>query len=368
MCPGVEPRCSIGESSSEGPQVMSNPWISRILAAIYGMALGWFVGLIRLICQIRKDLLHQKDLRGAGNDYTRCQVIPPDVYKRPDPLIYCQSYLMSLGLAVTWDNPDIQIYEIGPSGARTPVSSNDLQVSTTYEVWATIYNGSTTAPAIGMPVEFSYLSFGIGTVSHAIGTTNVDLQVKGAPGVPATAKMLWTTPPTVGHYCLQVKLVWADDANPDNNLGQENTNVGAAHSPAVFEFPVRNANVVRTTLTLVADSYVLPEQLDCDKVINDRFRDDNVAWDDLTEEQRQKLIQRWCRELAARHDRGDFPVPAGWSVDIQPNNFDLDPDATQLVKVTVAPPDTFHGTQAVNINAFDAGKHFLGGVTLYTTR
>lgn len=343
-------------------------WIRKLLADLYGMVIGWFVGLIRLICQYRKQSLHRKELRDDGHRYTRCQVIPPDVYKRPDPLIYCQSYLMSLGLAVTWDNPDIQIYEIGLGGIRTPISSNDLHANTVYEVWATIYNGSTAAAAIGMPVEFSYLSFGIGTVSNPIGATTVDLQVKGAPGVPVTAKMPWKTPPVPGHYCLQVKLIWNDDANPANNLGQENTNVGLAHSPAIFEFPVRNANVVAETIRLTADAYAIPQQIDCNQVMNDRFRKDDRQWENLTDEERKAAIKEWCRKLAERHDPGKFPIPAGWNVQIDPTEFMLEPDATQIVVATITPPDSFVGTQGINVNALNANGQLLGGVTLYTKR
>jgi hypothetical protein len=131
-----------------------------------------------------------------------------------------------------------------------------LKQHTDYEVWATIYNGRTDAPAIGMEVDFSYLSFGIGTLP--IGSTTVHLQVKGAPEHLATAKMLWRTPSARGHYCIQVERIWVDDANPYYNLGQENTDVGRAASPAVFEFPVRNADAVRAAIRLVADSYAIP--------------------------------------------------------------------------------------------------------------
>jgi hypothetical protein len=243
-------------------------WLRRLFLALlwvlYSLAIGWAIALIRLIQDQQRRHDRQKDLRGAGHVYTRCQVIPPDVYKRPDPLIYSQSYLMSLGLGVTWDNPDIALFDV--AAGFTPVPSNSLVADTEYEIRATIYNGSTEAPAVGMPVDFSYLSFGIGTTSTFIGRTTVDLPVKGAVGHPATATMRWRTPPTPGHYCIQVNLVWGDDANPANNLGQENTDVGAAHSPAVFEFPVRNVNDVSETLHLTADSYRLPEPLSCQEV------------------------------------------------------------------------------------------------------
>ena len=347
---------------------MARSWINRLLAALYGMVIGWFVGLIKLICDYRKQSLHRGKLRDEGHRYTRCQVIPPDVYKRPDPLIYCQSYLMSLGLAVTWDNPDIQLYELGSGGSLTPASSNDLKEDTDYEAWATIYNASNEAAAIGMPVDFSYLSFGIGTVSTAIGTTSVDLPVRGAPGHPATAKMLWHTPKAKGHYCLQVRLIWADDANPNNNLGQENTNVGTAHSPALFEFPVRNDNIVAEAIRLLVDAYVLPRPLDCNEITKEQFPLRQRAWETLNQDQRKDAIAQWCGRLARRHAAENFPVPKGWDVTLEPREFELPGGETRMVRASITPPDGFTGTQAININAVNANGQPLGGVTLYVQR
>ena len=82
---------------------------------------------LRRICQLKgreKALGHSRrgrPLRCAP----RCATIPPEVYKRADPLIYSQTYrtyLMEQGLAVTWDNPDIKLYDNG-----VPVSSSQLQ-------------------------------------------------------------------------------------------------------------------------------------------------------------------------------------------------------------------------------------------------
>src|SRR6476620_11603867 len=69
-------------------------------------------------------------LRGRGDDESshdadanqpECQRIPADVYRRPDPMIYSQPYLTSLGLAVTWDNPDIHLEQNGVA-----IPSSDL--------------------------------------------------------------------------------------------------------------------------------------------------------------------------------------------------------------------------------------------------
>jgi len=59
-------------------------------------------------------------------------------------MIYSQFYLMSKGVAITWDNPDIQLFDGGGVG----VASHALTPSTPYEIRARIWNGSTDAPAV----------------------------------------------------------------------------------------------------------------------------------------------------------------------------------------------------------------------------
>src|SRR5262245_29559219 len=72
----------------------------------------------------RERGLSERDRRAAK---TPCVPIDRPEFVRPDPLIYSQSYLMSLGLAVTWDNPDIVLHLNG-----APVSSSLLQPDTLY--------------------------------------------------------------------------------------------------------------------------------------------------------------------------------------------------------------------------------------------
>lgn len=293
----------------------------------------------------------------------RCAVIRPEVYRRPDPLIYSQQYLMEQGLAVTWNNPDIQLLENG-----VPVSSSALKPNTDYQIVATISNNSTNAPAVGLPVEFSFQSFGVGAVLTAIGTTVINLPVKGAPGHPAPATIAWRTPATPGHYCLKVRLIWPDDANPKNNLGQENTNVVAATSPAVFTFPVRNDDTIRKAIRMIADAYVIPLRIRCSerppKKDSERryplsHRQD--VFIPATEEAADWTLAR------VRHSPQAFPIPPGWSVDVRPAQFTLAPGAAQDVTVTITPPDDFRGERPFNINAMH-GNGLLGGVTLIVTK
>jgi hypothetical protein len=266
------------------------------------------------------------------------QTIPATIYRRPDPMIYDQYYLQSLGLAVTWNNPDIHLER--PLG--TPVSSHDLAPNTQYHVISRIWNLSEKAPAPHLPVQVSYLTFGIGTKKTTFAETTVNLPVKGSPGLPVYADVMWTTPPDPGHYCLQVELIWppADDENPANNLGQHNTDVKTAHSPATFQFPVRNDHLTRTRqITLVADAYEIPPQPGCDDAPRGQ-------------------------QAAARHDPRSFAVPDGWQVEIAPSELALEPQREETVSVTITPPDGFTGRRPFNVNAFD-GAELLGGVTLY---
>ncbi|HEY8314971.1 MAG TPA: hypothetical protein VIG51_12490 [Candidatus Baltobacteraceae bacterium] len=268
----------------------------------------------------------------------RCVPVPSDFIKHPDPLIYDQYYLMSLGYAVSWDNPDIQLMYGG-----IPVSSNDLQADTEYEIVARVWNSSVDAPYAQLPVLFSYLSFGVGTKSNPIGVNKVDLDVKGGPQCPAFARMKWTTPPTPGHYCLQVFLDAFDDSNKANNLGQENTNVGTAHSPADLVFALRNATDVRHVYRFQTDAYTIPAPPPCEPG---------------TQHQRGNGVP-------AQHDAANYPPPPGWTIAFNPSEPILGPGDQVDVHALITPAAGFTGTQAFNVNAFTEAMDFAGGVTLY---
>lgn len=285
--------------------------------------------------------------------------VPSDVYKRPDPLIYSQQFLMSQGLAVTWDNPDIWLETVGANGlpSGTIVPSHQLTTETDYFVLARVWNGSVEAPAINLPVHFSFLSFGIGQQNQAIGTTHVDLPVKGVAGCPALAAMKWHTPAAAGHYCLQVRLEWADDAEPGNNLGQENTDVKALNSPhAAFTFPVRNDSGKRRQLRLAADGYRLGQRPLCDQK-QPRARNPHLSVEEVARQRRSAL---------AEHGRDGFPVPPGWTVTLTPPELQLEPGEQGTVTVDITAPDGFTGQETINVNAF-AGDWLAGGVTLTVT-
>jgi hypothetical protein len=303
---------------------------------------GWLDALRELLHTVCELLKRWWGRQGRGKISTprRCVPVNEPAFVRPDPLIYDQYYLTSLGLSVTWDNPDIQLYRSGAA-----VSSSQLEPGTSYEVAAQVWNGSTEAPVVNMPVAFSFLEFGVGTVSVPIGTTEIDLGVKGGSNCPAVAAMSWTTPTTPGHYCLQVQLEPVDDSNPQNNLGQENTNVGTAQSPAEFTFTLRNDTDLGHTYTFAIDAYAPGTPDPCDGSGNpDADR----------------------RARMARHERGAQPVPPGWVVAVDPETPALTPGESVSVTVTATPPAGFSGNQTLNVNAFHE-YGLAGGVSLTVT-
>lgn len=294
------------------------------------------------------------------------QRVPGTVYKRPDPMIYSQEFLIAHGLAVTWDNPDIWVESIGPSDQPSGVivPAHDLVADTEYFVVARIWNGSVDAPAIGLPVYYSFLTFGIilgggvaTTTSTPIGMTQVDLPAKGVAGCPAFAQLKWRTPAKPGHYCLQVRLVWADDAEPGNNMGQKNTDVRALNSPhADFTFPVRNDTRDRHLFRLNADFYALKPPPLCDP----------EQPPSPTPELSSEEIAHQKGLAAMHHGRRDFPIASGWTVKLQPDQLDLGPGEERMITVDVNAPEGFSGQQPINIDAM-AGKVLAGGVTLFVT-
>ena len=262
-----------------------------------------------------------------------CRPCPPAL-KKPDPFLYAQYFLMGLGIPVTWDNPDIFIFE-----GTTPVDPHDLKASTDYTLVARVWNSSTDVPVVDLPVVFSYLSFGMGVASHPIASTTTDLNAKGLPGCPAFASVTWTTPPAAGHYCVQVQLEPPDDSNWLNNLGQRNMDVAHPASPATFAFAVGNHGGRRPRrVRFVVDTYAIAPLPPCDEQPADRKR-------------RPEL-----RQTAP-------PVPDGWTVQLSPSELVLDPGEEKTVHVEITGPVGFTGVMPFNVAAWDDVGLF-GGVTL----
>jgi hypothetical protein len=292
-----------------------------------------------------------KRLRKASVE--QCIKISNPAFKRPDPMIYSQGYLMQQGLAVTWDNPDIELRQGGIT-----VPSHSLKADTEYEIVARIWNNSTEAPVVGLPVQFSYLSFGVGTKQHSIGQTQVNLGVKGGANHPAFATAKWRTPATSGHYCIQVLLDWLDDINPNNNLGQENTDVSVAHSPAEFTFQLRNYTLKRQTYRFEVDTYIVPPLTPCSQFQGD---------DPLRERPEGTVALRQApgtiASVPSQHQRHNYPLPPNWTISFVPEQPLLSPDEEITIKAIVVPPDSFKGRQLINVHTFYQDG-LAGGVTI----
>lgn len=278
--------------------------------------------------------------------------VPEWAFREPDPLIYSQAWLQAHGLAYTWNNPDIRLELASAPGV--PVDAHALTPDTLYRVRARIWNGSPTAPVADLPVEMSFIDFGIGGVIVPIGATTVNLPVKGAVGTPVIATVDWKTPSTPGHYCLQVRLVWPFDADPGNNLGQHNVDVKPLNSPrATFTVPVRNTGRRPIRVALGVDAYELPPLRPCPP----EERDDD-----------EEAVARRRRRVIAAHGAGQHAVPAGWTVDLAEaaDGVAVAAGETQDVEIVITAPDGFDGRKAFNVNGL-AGQTLVGGVTLIVT-
>jgi hypothetical protein len=94
-------------------------FLSVILRTLlYGWAVSLYGVLKQVLAICRRDAAKKKLPGRKGKASSKpCVSITNSAIKRPDPLIYPQYYLMALGFAVTWDNPDIWL-ELG--GVRVP--------------------------------------------------------------------------------------------------------------------------------------------------------------------------------------------------------------------------------------------------------
>jgi hypothetical protein len=285
-----------------------------------------------------------------------------DATVRPDPLIYSQPYLMAQGLAVTWDNPDIELFDNGVA-----VPSSALKPDHDYDVRVRVWNGSYNSAAINLLVHLSFLTFGIATTSTPVGVNTIPmLGAKGTAAQPATVTFRWHTPAQAGHYCLQAFLDCPEDANPANNLGQENVLVGELASPAKFRFAVRNTAAMQRAILFEADTYELPTRTPCSDEYEHQFGEGSFP---------SRLAEsrgHWAWALRTQ-PYGAFPVPDDWSVSIDPSRIVLARAEERTVEVTIEPSGpAFSGSKAFNIRGFavspdGSARQPIGGVTLHVS-
>src|SRR5436190_16955517 len=119
-------------------RILFSPVVTLFKAALY----EWIVRLIeviRILCERCRIIRRRQDLPGRQRKTAKqtCVPISDPAYKRPDPLIYAQFYLMAQGYAVTWDNPDIEVHKGG-----VLVPSHSLDADTDYDLVARIWNNS----------------------------------------------------------------------------------------------------------------------------------------------------------------------------------------------------------------------------------
>jgi hypothetical protein len=340
-----------------------NPFLSG-LTKFFSALVDFLKGLLTLFPHLLRFLLglwraihrcFRKPDRGGC-----CLDLPPKVHLRADPMLYAQYWLMSQGLAVTWDNPDIQIYDM----LGNPVAPVGLIPDRDYQVIVRIWNNSYGAPAAGMGVDLTFIHIGFGNTQFPIGATSANLGVKGSAHCPAYAKFIWHTPKEKGHYCLLALLIWPDDANPNNNLGQKNTLVGETHSPAQFVFTVTNDASVERRFELEADMYAIPELPRCPDTTQPPAGRAGAA----TTGRYAESQARWAATLL-KQAYGMFPVTPAWKVTISPQAFGLAPNGSQDVNVSIDfTSGKFIGTQPFNIHGFatppNGPRKLVGGVTL----
>src|SRR5262249_32927233 len=142
---------------------------------------------------------------------------------------------------------------------------------------------------------------------------------------------------------------------PDNNLGQENTNVVHAHSAAATTFRLRNDTRERQRYRFQVDTYVLPRRAPCDQAESPRRRE------------RHRRRPGFIEQIPVQHDPARYPVPRGWSVTLTPESPVLEPGEEITIGVEIEPPAAFTGRQAFNINAATQ-RGVAGGVTIYVER
>jgi hypothetical protein len=269
-----------------------------------------------------------------------CIYIPGRIINRPDPCIYDQFLLMQLGLPVTWDNPDFAILLGGVKQYTYGLTAN-----TTYDVAITVHNSSREKPALGTTVKVVWMEFGAGgPVTTPIATVVTDVPVW--PGT-SVVHVPWTTPLAPGHYCLQAQLSHPDDGNPANNLGQNNTQVYAAHSQVKEQIRIFNKYLgapaiigrdrqtrPRNHVEITVDGYVFKDGV-------------GKNLDPMTT---------------------FAPRPAAWPAGVMPAAFDFGPDEPYRdVTLIIDAPNGPGPAEVFNVIAKQDGTP-LGGVTVTVER
>jgi len=278
-----------------------------------------------------------------------CIYFPERVINRPDPCIYDQFLLMQLDLPVTWASPDVSILLGG-----VKQYTYDLVVGTTYDVVITVHNSSRDKPARGTEVMVRWIEFGAGAqIRHPIATRVADVPVW--PDT-ITVSVPWTTPPTPGHYCIEVELFHPNDGNPANNRGWNNTQVKAAHSQ------------VQSTIRIFNHWLQLPGRNHGRMDMGAEGGGPNATPLHHVELTVDSYVFADATGKDANPDTMFAPREAAWPARLDPPAFDFEPTETYRdVLLIVDAPDDAGPAEVFNVTARQAGVP-LGGITLTVER
>lgn len=326
---------------------------------------------------------------------SHCRELPPHIKRKPDPCLYSQFYLSSLGLAVTWNNPDIWITLPDQS---TVVDSYHLEPDTDYVVHARIHDASFDA-ALATRVRCFYRPWSFNSPDRIPIEFNPDGSEKVEilhipPWESRVAKFRWHTPNTPhSHYCLQVACYHPDDKNPNNNLGQENTNLngGSPGGKLVTDATLWNPTGRRRGYRLVADAYSIPEgkitlRLETlERRLTSPQPFAGIRGAMLTRDARHGLVTaarhgltltsyvyRGWEEVSEASKRGSRPLPPRWAlhVDGEPaekghSRVIAEPGENRLSLVLgLRPGEGLATAEQINISAFTEAMQLVGGITI----
>jgi hypothetical protein len=342
--------------------------VALLIGALPGKVLTW-LGVLALLALLIWVLVLLLGVRRSVPRENPCADIPERFWRRPDPYIYDQSYLASLGIAITWDNPDIW-FERG--GARI---SDNLDPATDYEIVAAVHNGSVEAPAFNTIVEFYSRDYGAGATPVYLGAANLPVVPVQGLG-PGFARFGWTTPPGGGHFCILVRLIAVDDTNLLNNEGQKNVRVvHPTAGSATLTLPLFNTGRDALRLSVRPSAYALVASETLDDIpseptgrqqsgLFERLRSSPREIEALRDADVRPLLSNLQRAVIEANPNDGFPVSREWVLDLPREEIVVAPGESRTASVSVTlPPSAASGTYPVTLNAYRDDGTLFGGVT-----
>ncbi len=216
-------------------------------------------------------------------------------------------------------------------------------------------------------VKFYQRDYGAGAVPQFIGATNIPVvQVRGLP--PTETRLKWKTPPTGGHYCILVRIVCPDDANPFNNEGQKNLTVRNAIAGTALDyvFPIHNPFDRPISFRLRAALYRLPVRHTEASTDTPLTRGDSkiAPVNYLNDITFRPLASQAATRALESNRYGNFPLPQEWAPNF-PETVVVPSGGSESVHLHLAlPAGLAAGAYPVSIYAETTeGGQPYGGVT-----